>query len=130
MALGLVSAPATFQRTMDDLLAEMKGLMIFSRDLADHRRRLRNVLGKLQGANLRVNIQKVCPKEEIAKAFFEVIITRHGPRPREELRIAPDEGDLSTPRNQEVTDNSGGSPMPLWHTDRCHTPRRGSAPTT
>ena len=67
MAFGLVNAPATFQRTMGSLFAEIKGeeffiylddTIIFSRDLAVHRRRLRNVLEKLQGANLRVNTQK------------------------------------------------------------------------
>ena len=90
MVFGLVNAPATFQRTMDRLLAEIKGeecfiyhlddIIIFNRDIADHRRRLRNLLEKLQGGNLRVNIQK-CTYAQSSVKYLGHVVTSDGLKP-------------------------------------------------
>lgn len=82
MAFGLVNAPATFQRLMDHLLAELKGeeclvylddIVIFSATIGEHGARLDRVLTRLQNANLKVNLSKCSFAQEEVKYLGHVV---------------------------------------------------------
>ena len=75
MPFGLHSAPATFQRLLDQVVtcecdafsvAYLDDIIIFSKDFESHLEHIRVVLRRLQEANLRINTEKsIFCKEEI-----------------------------------------------------------------
>lgn len=67
MPFGLKTAPATFQRTMDNVLRGLQGLhcmvylddiIIFSSSLDEHIQKLRTVFDRLRATNLKVQLDK------------------------------------------------------------------------
>lgn len=67
LAFGLVNAPATFQRLMDQLLAEIKGtecfvylddVIVFSASITEHCQRLERVFALMKEANLKIRLEK------------------------------------------------------------------------
>lgn len=67
MPFGLKNAPATFQRAMDFLLGDLRhnGVSVYLDDILIHAdtveecmERVKNVLGRLQGAGLTINLEK------------------------------------------------------------------------
>lgn len=67
MPFGLKTAPATFQRTMDNVLRGLQGIhclvylddiLIFSNGLQEHLRKLRSVFERLRKTNLKVQLDK------------------------------------------------------------------------
>jgi len=69
MPFGLCNAPATFQRLMDCAMAGLNyeicllyldDIIVFSRDLDTHLKRLDMVLGRLRQANLKLKPSKCC----------------------------------------------------------------------
>ncbi|KZR97897.1 Uncharacterized protein APZ42_006975, partial [Daphnia magna] len=66
-AMGLCSAPETFQRMMDVVLSGLRwttclvyldDIEVYSRSFDEHVQGLRGVLGRLRGANLKVKVEK------------------------------------------------------------------------
>src|SRR5581483_5934346 len=75
MPFGLCNAPATFQRTMDKVLGELKNkfvmvylddVIIYSKTFQDHLYHLEQVFSKIRQANLRLKAEKChfCAKEQ------------------------------------------------------------------
>ena len=66
MPFGLHNAPATFQRTMNEVLEGCDGfavcysddLVVYSKSWEEHLQHLREVLGRLKAANLTVKMKK------------------------------------------------------------------------
>ena len=67
MPFGLINAPATFQRMMSNLFRDemfesvvcyLDGVLVFSPTVESHIEHLKLVLGKLEGAGLKLNIKK------------------------------------------------------------------------
>lgn len=89
MPFGLVNAPATFQRLMDQLLAEVKGdeclvylddIIVYSATIEEHCQRLEKVLARLDEANLRANIDK-CHFAQGEVHYLGHIVSSEGVRP-------------------------------------------------
>ncbi len=67
MPFGLCNAPATFQRTMDKILAEERGkfvipylddIIIYSKSSDEHIEHVKKVIGRLQNAGIKLNKNK------------------------------------------------------------------------
>lgn len=106
MAFGLVNAPATFQRLMDQLLAEIKGeeclvylddIIIYSATIEEHCQRLERVLVRLENANLRVNLNK-CTFAQQEVRYLGHLVTAEG--------VKPDPGKVEAVANYPVPQNS------------------------
>jgi hypothetical protein len=89
MAMGLCSAPGTFQRMMDVVLSGLKwttclvyldDIVVYSRTFEEHVQGLRLVLDRLRGANLMVKLDKCEFAQPKLKALGH-IIDRHGVSP-------------------------------------------------
>lgn len=82
MPFGLCNAPATFQRAMDNVLAEEKGkfvqiylddIIVYSRSMEEHTEHLRKVFEKIAKAGLRLNKDKCAfYKKELVVLGFRV----------------------------------------------------------
>lgn len=89
LAFGLMNAPATFQRLMDQLLARMIGeecfiylddIIIFSATLEEHCIRLRKVLERMRLANLKLRLEKChFAKQEVK--YLGHVVTADGVKP-------------------------------------------------
>ena len=87
MPFGLCNAPATFQRVMDTVLADLKqsgfvqvyldDIIIYSQDLQQHVNHLAEVLQKLRGAHLYAKAQK-CSFGVGSIEFCGFIVSQHG----------------------------------------------------
>lgn len=89
MPFGLNTAPATFQRLMDSVLMGLKGekclvylddIILFSKDLPSHLEAIREVLTKLQGVNLAVQLSK-CNFVVDEVNYLGHVITKKGIEP-------------------------------------------------
>lgn len=105
MPFGLAGAPATFQRLMDRLLAEMKGtecfvylddVIIFSATFDEHLRRLDGVFKRLSDANLKVGLAKCCFAQSEVN-YLGHVVTSEGVKPDPSKLTAIRE--YPTPRN-------------------------------
>lgn len=92
MPFGLAGAPATFQRTMDQILTGIKGIecyvylddiIIFSVSLEQHRDRLQHVFERLKAANLKLNGAK-CKFAVRQVKYLGHLVTAEGVRPDED----------------------------------------------
>lgn len=92
MPFGLKTAPATFQRTMDNVLRGLQGLhcmvylddvIIFSSSLDEHIQKLRLVFDRLRQTNLKVQLDK---SEFLQKEVLYLghIITKDGLKPNDD----------------------------------------------
>ncbi|CAH2087564.1 unnamed protein product [Euphydryas editha] len=92
MPFGLKTAPATFQRTMDNVLRGLQGLhcmvylddvIVFSTSLDEHIHKLRTVFDRLRQTNLKVQLDKseFLRKEVI---YLGHTITKDGLRPNDD----------------------------------------------
>lgn len=89
MPFGLCSAPATFQRLMDTVLAGLKwqiclvyldDVVVFAANFSDHLKRLRTVLEAIKSSGLRLKPEK-CHFAYEELHFLGHIISRNGVRP-------------------------------------------------
>lgn len=89
MPFGLKTAPATFQRTMDNVLRGLQGLhcmvylddvIVFSTSLEEHIRKLRLIFDRLRLNNLKIQLDKT---EFLRKEVLYLghVITEHGLKP-------------------------------------------------
>ena len=88
MPFGLHGAPATFQHFINDVLREhldifvsayIDDLLIYSKTLREHKRHVRQVLGKLREAGLQVDIEK-CEFHVEEVLYLGMIVGKHGIR--------------------------------------------------
>lgn len=102
MPFGLSTAPATFQRLMDSVLMGLKGekclvylddIILYTRDLPSHLVALKEVLDKLQGVNLSVQLSK-CHFVVEEVNYLGHVITKRG--------VEPDPGKISAVRDFPV----------------------------
>lgn len=89
LGMGLVNAPATFQRVIDHVLrdivptsavAYLDDLMIYGRTLDEHRENLQLVFNALRKANLKLHIEK-CYFGVKQVVFLGVLVTPDGLKP-------------------------------------------------
>lgn len=96
MPFGLKSAPATFQRTMENILRGINNekclvylddIIIFSTSLQEHISRLREVFDRLRNANFKIQLDK---SEFLRKevAYLGHIVTENGVRPNPDKILA------------------------------------------
>ena len=99
MSFGLKTAPATFQRAMEIVLAGLTfeiclcyldDVICFGRTLAEHNDRLRTVLDRFRQHNLRVKLEK-CRFAETKIAFLGHTVSKEG--------ISPDPQKVETVKN-------------------------------
>lgn len=92
MPFGLKTAPATFQRAMDNILRGLQGIhcliylddvIIFSSSLQEHLQKLRTVFDRLRATNLKVQLDK---SEFLRKEVLYLghTITKDGLRPNDD----------------------------------------------
>ncbi|KZR98124.1 Uncharacterized protein APZ42_006601, partial [Daphnia magna] len=83
MAMGLCSAPGTFQRMMDVVLSglrwttclvDLDDIVVYSRSLDEHVQGLRGVLGRLRGANLKIKVEKCTFAQPQLRALGHIVI--------------------------------------------------------
>jgi hypothetical protein len=88
MSFGLTNAPAVFQHLMNDIFHDLTDvcliiyiddILIFSEDLASHRRRVREVLQRLRDHKLYVKPEK-CLFEKSQVEFLGMIVSDRGVR--------------------------------------------------
>jgi len=84
MPFGIAAAPGTFQRIMNEVVGNIKGalvylddILVFSDSVENHYDRLRQVLGKIREAGLRINPKK-CHFLRKEVRFLGHIISRDG----------------------------------------------------
>ncbi|GES80903.1 RNA-directed DNA polymerase homolog [Rhizophagus clarus] len=74
MPFGLKTAPATFQRVMDEILKDYIGkfvtvylddIMIYSKNFEEHIRHIEKVLERIEKANMIIKLKKCKLEEEI-----------------------------------------------------------------
>ena len=105
MPFGLKNAPATFQRLMDEFLeglderviqVYMDDIIVFSRNLAEHRVHLECLLKRIEEFGLKISVEKsnLCQPEV---KFMGHIVSAEGARPNEEKVRAIKE--MPVPRN-------------------------------
>lgn len=89
LGMGLVNAPATFQRVIDHVLrdlipdsavAYLDDLMIYGKTLEEHRDNLQKVFDALRKANLKLHIEK-CNFGVKEVVFLGVLVTPEGLKP-------------------------------------------------
>ena len=89
MPFGLKNAPVTFQRLMDKVLSGLQGLEIFvymddiviyAHSLEEHTRKLKNLLQRLEAANLTLQPEK-CKFLKKEVAYLGHVISREGVKP-------------------------------------------------
>ena len=99
MPFGLTNAPSTFQRLMETCLGDLNlhwciiyldGIVIFSKDLASHLKRLEAVFWKLQEAELKLKPSK-CELCQWQLAYLGHVISAKG--------VATDEGTIKAIKN-------------------------------
>jgi hypothetical protein len=82
MHFGLCNAPATFQRIMDTIFRKERGLfvcpylddiIVFSKNITEHKKHLDIVLGKLKAAGIRLNKSKCKFYKESIKILGYVV---------------------------------------------------------
>ena len=92
MPFGLSNSPATFQRVMEIALSGLQWLtciiylddvIVYGRDVPDHLERLREVLGRIRQANLKLKPSK-CHLFQDEVPFLGHIITKDGVLPNPE----------------------------------------------
>lgn len=92
MPFGLKTAPATFQRTMDNILKGLQGLhcmvylddvIVFSSSLDEHLQKLRNIFDRFRQTNLKIQLDKseFLRKEVI---YLGHTITKDGLKPNDD----------------------------------------------
>ena len=86
---GLKSAPELFQKTLSELLRDIvnainvsDGILVFGRDLAEHDWALDQVLGKINDANLTLNLSK-CEFRKNSLIFYGMHFSGDGVSPTE-----------------------------------------------
>lgn len=89
MSFGLKTAPATFQRAMEIVLAGLTfeiclcyldDVICFGRTLREHNDRLRTILNRFREHNLRVKLEK-CQFAQTKVAFLGHVVSKEGIRP-------------------------------------------------
>ncbi|KRZ39220.1 Retrovirus-related Pol polyprotein from transposon 17.6 [Trichinella pseudospiralis] len=89
MLFGLCNAPATFQRLMETVLCGLHwttcmvyldGIIVFSKDAAEHLEKLEEVFSRLQGAGLKIKPSKCYLFQERVKCLGHVV-SRDGVQP-------------------------------------------------
>ena len=89
MPFGLTNAPATFQHFINNVLhpfldlfviAYLDDILIFSKNLKDHKRRVREVLGALQKNGLHLAAEK-CEFHRTSVKYLGFIISTEGCAP-------------------------------------------------
>ena len=89
MPFGLKNAPATFQRLMDKVLSGLQGveifvymddIVIYAHSLEEHTRKLKNLLQRLERANLTLQPEK-CKFLKKEVAYLGHVISREGVKP-------------------------------------------------
>ena len=89
MCFGLMNAPATYQRCMDNILMGIRGvdclcylddLILFSPDIVTHAKKLQNVFDRLRSANFRIQTEK-CQFAIDKVEYLGHIVTSEGVRP-------------------------------------------------
>lgn len=106
LSYGVASAPAIFQRTMENLLQDVDGVAVYlddilisGKDEADHAEKLRTVLERLSQAGLRLKRQKcIIGAKEVE--YLGHKITEKGIQPLQEKVIAV----TNAPEPQNVTE--------------------------
>ncbi|XP_049514382.1 uncharacterized protein K02A2.6-like [Dermacentor silvarum] len=90
LPFGVASAPAIFQREMECMLRGCHRTVVYFDDILvsgvseeDHRNNLEEVLRRLSGARLRLNLQK-CVFETTSVEYLEYVIDKHGLHPAPE----------------------------------------------
>ncbi|KRX98943.1 Retrovirus-related Pol polyprotein from transposon 17.6 [Trichinella pseudospiralis] len=103
MLFGLCNAPATFQRLMETVLCGLHwttcmvyldGIIVFSKDAAEHLEKLEEVFSRLQGAGLKIKPSKCYLFQERVKCLGHVV-SRDGVQPDPE-KIKTDECDKAS----------------------------------
>ena len=107
MPFGLMNAPASFQRLMNQVLHDLMptqcqvyldDVIIFSRTLEDHRRKLKAVFKRLREAGLKLNPEK-CKFMQASVGYLGHVVSKDGihtdPEKTEKVRNWP------TPQNTE-----------------------------
>ncbi|PAA55936.1 hypothetical protein BOX15_Mlig012942g1, partial [Macrostomum lignano] len=91
---GLASAPAAFQRMLDDQAADLDGVehilddfIVYGRSEEEHDRRLEKLLQRLEDKGMTVNKQKCAFKQKEVE-FFGFVISEAGIRPTESATAA------------------------------------------
>ena len=105
MPFGLTNAPATYQRFVNDTLREfmddfsvcyLDDILMYSKNLQDHRKQVKAVLAKLHGAGLFVKPEK-CEFEANRTTFLGFVISHDG--------IEMDPEKVSAVNNWEIPKN-------------------------
>ncbi|KZS03803.1 Uncharacterized protein APZ42_033383 [Daphnia magna] len=102
MAVGLCSAPVSFQRMMDVVLSCLRwttclvflgDIVVYYRSLDEHVQGLRGVLGRLRGAKLKVKMEK-CPFAQPQLRALGHIVDKNG--------VSPDPKQVQAVRDSKV----------------------------
>ena len=112
LPMGLASAPATFERLMEtvlkglnyhEVLIYLDDLIVYARNLNDHRRKIDLLFERLRGANLKLQPDKVqFLRTEVA--FLGHVITKDGVKPDpEKIRAITDYRSPQNVRNVRQT---------------------------
>ncbi|KAF9762429.1 Retrovirus-related Pol polyprotein from transposon [Nosema granulosis] len=89
MPFGLCNAPATFQRTMDKILREERGvyvipylddIVVYSKNLEEHKEHIMNVLNKLKEAGISLN-RKKCKFAQTEIKILGTVVSKDKIRP-------------------------------------------------
>ena len=105
MPFGLTNAPATFQRLMETCLGDLNlhwciiyldDIVIFSKDLASHLKRLETIFWKLEEAGLKLKPSK-CELFQRQLAYLGHVISAKG--------VATDEGKIKAIKNWSTPTN-------------------------
>ena len=105
MPFGLINAPATFQRLIETCLGNLNlhwciiylnDIVIFSKDLASHLKRLKAVLHKLEEAGLKLKPSK-CELFQQQLAYLGHVISAQG--------VATNEGKSEASKNWPTPTN-------------------------
>ena len=87
LPFGVSCAPEIFQRVVSDILSGLPGVMVyiddilvFGRDRTEHDQRLAAVLDRLKSANLKLNEDKCCIRQEEVK-YLGHVLTKDGVQP-------------------------------------------------
>lgn len=92
MPFGLKTAPATFQRTMDNVLRGLSGIhcmvylddiICYSNSLQDHLEKLRKIFDRLRETNLKVTLDK-CEFLRKEVLYLGHVITKDGLKPNDD----------------------------------------------